>query len=181
MQKWDNLMLHNHYHKIYIYSSRFTWNNILNGHKVPLNIRSRQAGDKWHPDEGIAWRDDLLMVFILAIGKVASLGEKRSTTVEINDSYPGYDSSQGKAHQLTISDEMVPSNELTPTFTSQVTPSWTFLHLNLVCPPTSLELHTISCEVIELRPCVAWDNLCTKSTHSINTLLLISRNADYGS
>jgi hypothetical protein len=93
MQKWDNLMLHDYYHKIYIYSSRLTWNNLLNYHKVPLNIRSPQAGDNRHPDEGIAWRDDLLGVFILTIGKVASLGDKKSTTIEINDSYPGYDSS----------------------------------------------------------------------------------------
>jgi ribosomal protein L27 len=53
-----------------------------------LNIRSRQAGDKWHPGEGIAWTDDLLKVFILTIGKVASLCDKQSTTVEIDDSYP---------------------------------------------------------------------------------------------
>ena len=45
-------------------------------HKVPLNIRPCQAGDKWHPNEEIASRDDALEVFILTSGKFASLGDK---------------------------------------------------------------------------------------------------------
>jgi hypothetical protein len=48
-------------------------------HKVPLNIRPCQAVNKWHPDKGIAWEDDLLEVFILTIGKVISLADKRLT------------------------------------------------------------------------------------------------------
>jgi hypothetical protein len=134
---------------------------------LPLNIHPPQAGNKWHPDEGIACRDDLLEVFILTIGKVTSLFYKRltATIVEIDDSYPWDDSFQGKTHQLAISDEMVSDNRLTPPFTSQANPSWSFLHLNLVCPPAIPKLHTISYEMIELCPCVAWDNLCKNSTY----------------
>jgi hypothetical protein len=93
--------------------------------KVPLNIRPRQAGNKWHLDEGIASRDDLLEVFILTIGKVTSLTHKRltATIIEIDDSYPWDESFQGKTHQLTISGEMVPDNKLIPPFTSQANPS----------------------------------------------------------
>jgi hypothetical protein len=140
-------------------------------HKVPLNICPRQAGNKWHPDKGIACMDDLLHVFLLTIGKVTSLAHKRLTAaiVEIDERHPWDDSFQGKTHQLAISGEMVLGHKLTPPFTSQASPSWSFLHLNLVCPPTIPKLHTISCE---LCPCVAWDNLCTKSTHLINSILL---------
>jgi hypothetical protein len=136
-----------------------------------LNICPRQAGNKWHPDEGIAYRDGLLDVFLLTIGKVTSLAHKWLTTaiVEIDDSHPWDDSFQGKTHQLTISGEMVLGNKLTPPFTTQVSPSWSFFHFNLVCPPAIPEVHTISCE---LCPCIAWDNQCTKSTHLINTILL---------
>jgi hypothetical protein len=142
--------------------------------KVPLSIHPRQAGNKWHPDERIACRDDLLEVFILTIDKVTSLAHKRltATIVEIDESYPWDDSFQVKTHQLTISGEKVLGNKLTPAFTSQASPSWSFLHLNLVCPPTIPELHTISCKVIELCPCNAWDNMCTKCTHYINAVLL---------
>ena len=45
-------------------------------HKELLYIRRRQAGDKWHPHDGIAWRDDASEVFILTISKFASLGDK---------------------------------------------------------------------------------------------------------
>jgi hypothetical protein len=95
---------------------------------LPLNIRPRQAGNKWHPDEGIAYKDNLLEVFILTIGKVTSLSYKRltATIVEIDDSYPWDVSFQGKTHQLTISGEMVSDNKLTPPFTSQANPSWSF-------------------------------------------------------
>jgi hypothetical protein len=104
------------------------------------------VGEKWHPDEGIPWRDDLLEVFILTIGKVTSLDDNRltSTIVEIDDSYPQDHSFKGNAHQLTISGEMVSGNELTPPFTSQASPSWPFFQLNLVCSPVSPKLHTIS-------------------------------------
>jgi hypothetical protein len=94
-------------------------------HKVPLNIRPCQAVNKWHPDKGIAWEDDLLEVFILTIGKVISLADKRLTTTifEIDDSYPRDGSFQGKQHQLTISGETVLGNEFSPPFTSQASPS----------------------------------------------------------
>lgn len=45
-------------------------------HKELLYIRCRQAGDKWHPREEIAWRHDASEVFILAISKFASLRDK---------------------------------------------------------------------------------------------------------
>jgi hypothetical protein len=78
-------------------------------HKVPFNICPCQAGNKWHPDEGIACRDGLLDLFLLTIGKVTSLAHKRLTAaiVEIDDSHSSDDSFQGKTHQLTISGEMV--------------------------------------------------------------------------
>jgi hypothetical protein len=67
-------------------------------HKVPLNIHPRQAGNKWHPDERIACRDDLLELSILTIGKVISLAHKQltATIVGIDDSYPWDDSFQVK-------------------------------------------------------------------------------------
>jgi hypothetical protein len=70
--------------------------------------------------------------------------------VEIDDSYPWDDSFQQKTHQLTISGEMVPGKKFMPPFTSQASPSWSFLHLTLVGQPAIAELHTISCEMIEL-------------------------------
>jgi hypothetical protein len=148
---------------IYVY--KYTY------HKVPLNICPHQAGNKWHPNEGIACKDGLLDVFLLTIGKVTSLAHKwlTATIVDIDESHPWNDSFQGKTHQLTISGEMVPGNKLTPPFTSQASHSWFVLHLNLVRPPPILEVHTIP---YELCPCVAWDNFCTKSTHLINTILL---------
>jgi hypothetical protein len=110
-------------------------------------------------------------VFFLTIGKVTSQAHKQLTAaiVEIDVSHPWDDTIQGKTHQLTISGEMVLDNKLTSPFTSQASPSWSFLHLNLVCLPAIPELHTISCELCH---CVAWDNLYTKSTHLINTILL---------
>jgi hypothetical protein len=140
---------------IYVYKYRY--------HKVPLNFYPHQAGNKWHPDEGIACRDGLLDVFFLTIGKVTSLAHKRLTDaiVEIDGIHPSDDSFQGKTHQLTISSEMVPGNKLTPLFTSQASPSWSFLHLNLVCPPTIPEVHTIPCDcALSLH-----GTICTPKAH----------------
>jgi hypothetical protein len=123
--------------------------------------------DRWNHDKGIASMEDLVEVFILIICKATYLADKRltATILEKNVIYLRDDSFQGKIHQLTIFGEMVPRSKLMPHFTSQAIPSWSFLELNLVCLPTIPELHTISCDVIELLPLVAWDNLCIKSTH----------------
>src|SRR3954462_4219914 len=82
--------------------------------------------------------------------------------VDINDNQLGSFCSEGESDQLTTSKTHA-SEETGPSISSNLRHIASFLDLHSVRPPRSLKCHSVSCQLVEFQPHIAWDDLCKKS------------------